>query len=133
MEEKYQHLLELLGEISDINEAAGLLGWDQQTYMPPGAAESRSHQMATLNRLAHDKFVSDEIGRLLSDLKPQVADMDPDSNPARMVKQVGRRPICSGLCASEEHIAAARPNPSGSVPVTVSTRSKVKPSGTNPS
>ena len=30
------------GRIVRLNEAAGLLGWDQQTYMPPRAAESRA-------------------------------------------------------------------------------------------
>lgn len=90
MEEKFQYLLELLGEISDLNEAAALLGWDQQTYMPSGAAETRSQQLATLNRLAHEKFTSDEIGQLLDELEPQVADLHPDSDPACIVKQVKR-------------------------------------------
>lgn len=90
MEEKYQHLLDLLGEVSDLGEASSLLGWDQQTYMPPGAAETRSQQLATLNRLAHEKFISDEIGQLLEELQPKVADLDPDSDRACIIRKVSR-------------------------------------------
>src|SRR5690606_13075171 len=39
--------------------------WDQETYMPPGAAEARAHQVATLRRLAHERFTDEAVGAWL--------------------------------------------------------------------
>jgi len=58
MAKNIDHLKELLGVVSDLGSANALLGWDQQTYMPPGGAGARAMQLATLSRLAHDKFIS---------------------------------------------------------------------------
>ncbi len=90
-EQQFQDLKNRLAEISDINHAAALLSWDQQTYMPPGGADNRGQQLATLQQIAHNKFVSDEVGRLLDDLQPYVAQFDPDSFEARLVKVTLRR------------------------------------------
>jgi len=62
---KTDRLRTLLGEIFDLNAAVAVLGWDQQTYMPTAGAEGRSMQLATLSRLAHDQFVSDEFAAAL--------------------------------------------------------------------
>ncbi|MEM1042135.1 MAG: carboxypeptidase M32 [Bacteroidota bacterium] len=62
-------LKEYLAPVSDLSAAAALLEWDQETYMPPGAAEARAHQLATLKRLAHEHLTSDEVGLLLEDLE----------------------------------------------------------------
>jgi carboxypeptidase Taq len=83
---KLDQLKTILAEISDLNSAGALLGWDQQTYMPPGGAEGRGNQLATLGRLAHVRFTSDEVGQLISDLEPYTAQLDPDSDDARLIK-----------------------------------------------
>ena len=85
-EQQLQQLKTLLAEIFDLNRASALLGWDQQTYMPPGGAENRGQQLATLQQIAHTKFVSDEIGKFLDDLQPYTSQLDPDSFDARLVK-----------------------------------------------
>ncbi len=85
-EPKFNELKNRLGEIFDLNRASAVLDWDQQTYMPPGGAENRGQQLATLQQIAHEKLVSDEIGRLLDDLQPYAAQLDPDSYEARLVK-----------------------------------------------
>jgi len=90
-EQGLQELKARLAEISDINRAADLLGWDQQTYMPPSGAENRGQQLATLQQIAHDKTVSGEIGRLLEDLQPYVSQLDPDSFDARLVRITKRK------------------------------------------
>ena len=38
MHEKYEQLKAILAQVWDLNSASGLLGWDQQTYMPPRGA-----------------------------------------------------------------------------------------------
>lgn len=90
MQKKLEKLKSILGEISDLEYASAVLGWDQQTYMPAGGAEGRGKQLATLARLAHVRFTSDEVGQLLDDLKPLVEQLDPDSDEARLVKVTRR-------------------------------------------
>lgn len=43
---------------------------DNPTYMPPGGAEARGRQMATLGKLAQEKLIDPAIGKLLDDLPP---------------------------------------------------------------
>ena len=45
---KLEQLKERLSVVSDLNGAASLLGWDQQTYMPPGGAAARAIAGAAL-------------------------------------------------------------------------------------
>jgi len=66
---KLDELKTLLREINDLNSAAAVLGWDQATYMPPGGAEARGRQLATLAKLAHEKFTSPAIGKLLDEVR----------------------------------------------------------------
>jgi len=90
MENKLNQLKTILNEVADLGSASALLGWDQQTYMPPGAAEGRGNQLATLGQIAHIKFTSDEVGRLLDELEPQAGQLDPDSDDARLIKVTRR-------------------------------------------
>jgi len=91
MESKIKQLKGLLAEVADLGKIGALLDWDQQTYMPPGASGSRSYQMATLSRLAHLKFTSDEIGKLLDDLHLYGQQLDPDSDDARLIQVTKRQ------------------------------------------
>jgi carboxypeptidase Taq len=86
MEEKMQQLKNTLAELADLGGAAALLSWDQQTYMPPAAAEMRGQQLGTLGKIAHDIATSPELGKLLDELKPYAATLNPDSDDVRMIK-----------------------------------------------
>ncbi|NCP16667.1 carboxypeptidase M32, partial [bacterium] len=90
MEQKLEQLKTILAEITDLGGAVALLGWDQQTYMPPGGAEARGNQLGTLQRLIHERQTSAAMGKLLEELKPHAAALDPDSDDARLVKVVSR-------------------------------------------
>ena len=90
MSEKLEKLKELLGEVNDIGRATAVLGWDQQVNMPPGGAEARGQQLATLSKIAQEKFISDEVGRLIDDLKIEFAGADPASDEAAMVRVAAR-------------------------------------------
>ena len=90
MQDKFKQLRTYLGEVMDLAATAELLGWDQQTYMPPGSNEGRSMQLATLSRLTHEKFTSDELGSALEDLKSIVEELDPNSDDARLIAQVSK-------------------------------------------
>ena len=54
-----------LAEISDLGHAAMLLGWDQQTHMPPKGALGRGQAGGTLERLAHERTADPVLAELL--------------------------------------------------------------------
>ncbi len=91
MEKKVLQLKAILADVSDLNTASSVLGWDQQTYMPPGGAESRGEVLGTLGRMAHEQFTTNKVGKLLDELKPYVKSLDPDSYEARLVKVTKRQ------------------------------------------
>ena len=86
MEQKLEELRTRLAEIRDIQSASAVLVWDQMTYMPPGGASARARQGATLERLAHEKFIAPEIGRLLDDLQPHEEGLPYDSDDASLIR-----------------------------------------------
>ena len=90
MQERLDELKRLLGQVQDLNAAAAVLEWDQETYMPDGAADARAHQVATLRKLAHEFFTTDEVGTLLDALAPETQTLDPVSAEASLVR-VARR------------------------------------------
>jgi len=85
---RLNQLKELLGEIADLNAAVAVLGWDQNTYMPPGGAEARGHQLATLSKIAHLKFTAPETGKLIEEIQKE--GLDPESDDAALVRVVAR-------------------------------------------
>jgi carboxypeptidase Taq len=90
MTAKLDRLKEILGEVADLNSAAGLLSWDQQTYMPEGGSPARGQHLATLGKIAHEKATSDEVGRLLEDLKAEYTNADAASDEAALVRVAAR-------------------------------------------
>jgi len=87
---KLEQLKERLAVISDLNGATAVLGWDQQTYMPPGGAAARAEQLATLGRLAHESLISDEIGALLEGASAEATGSDGDSEETCLLRVVRR-------------------------------------------
>lgn len=90
MEEKLKRLKAIVADLTNLGQAAALLGWDQQVNMPPGAAEDRGNQLSTLARMMHEMAVSDEAIRLVDELVPYADTLDPDSDDARFIKVVAR-------------------------------------------
>ncbi|NNE45894.1 MAG: carboxypeptidase M32 [Rhodothermales bacterium] len=73
------HLSELrthLARVRDLESAAAVLEWDQETYMPAGSIESRANQIGTLRQMAHDAATSDRVGSLLQTLEEMHDDGD---------------------------------------------------------
>jgi len=87
---KMEQLKARLSVVSDLNGAASLLGWDQQTYMPPGGAAARAEQLATLGRLAHEALISNEIGELLEGAAAESTGSPSDSDESCLVRVVRR-------------------------------------------
>lgn len=85
-----ERLRERLYPIVDLRAAAGLLAWDQETYMPPEGAGPRANQLSTLVRLSHEMFVSPETKQLLEAAERTADTLDPDSDEAGMIRIVRR-------------------------------------------
>ncbi len=109
-------------EVNDLNHAAALLRWDQTTYMPPGGAPARGRQVATLSRLAHEKFTDPAVGKLIEQAERETAALPADSDEAALARVTRREyeqavRIPSALVSEfNEHVAviyqawtAARP------------------------
>ncbi|MAT40928.1 MAG: carboxypeptidase [Anaerolineaceae bacterium] len=86
MEEKLKLLKEKLAEIQSLSSIGAVLSWDQNTYMPTGGAAGRGEQQAILGKIAHEMATSDELGKLLDELKPYAEQLDPDSDDSRLIK-----------------------------------------------
>jgi carboxypeptidase Taq len=80
VEDMLAELKRRLLEISDLNAAASVLGWDQSTYMPQGGAAARGRQLAALRRLAHERSVDPALGRLLDALEPHAGRLPGDTD-----------------------------------------------------
>jgi len=87
---KLDQLKRLLGENDDLRKAATLLFWDQRVMMPPGGAEARADALATVSRLTHERFVDDELGNLLEDLKGLEETLDYESDDASLIRVTRR-------------------------------------------
>lgn len=85
-----QELRARLHEIEDLNLAAALLRWDQQTYMPSRGAAARGRQTALLSRLSHERLTDPALGRLLDALAKETASLPADHDDAALVR-VARR------------------------------------------
>jgi len=88
--DRFEELRRRLGEIHDLEKAAGLLSWDEETKMPPAGAAARAEQRATLNRIAHELQVGPELGGLLEELRAFEEAHDYESFEASLVR-VARR------------------------------------------
>ncbi|HLJ68406.1 MAG TPA: carboxypeptidase M32 [Chloroflexota bacterium] len=86
MGEHFDRLRQRLATIHNIDGAIGVLGWDQQTYMPPAGARARAEQMATLGQISHDLFISEETGELLQAAAEDVRDLPYESDEASLVR-----------------------------------------------
>jgi len=83
----YDSLRTRLGELHDLNKIGWVLGWDQRTMMAPGGGAVRAEQIATLNRIAHEKFTADEIGELLDGLRDFEAAEPYESDAAALIRR----------------------------------------------
>ena len=82
----YDELLVRLGEISDLGRATSLMFWDSRTKMPRTGAEPRAEHLATLTGVAHERMVSDDLGRLLEGLEGWGADQPYESDEASTIR-----------------------------------------------
>jgi carboxypeptidase Taq len=83
-------LQERLGRIGDLERISRVLGWDQQTMMPPAGSDHRAEHLATLRGLSHELLIDAETGRLLDELRPLEESLDPQSDDASLIRVTRR-------------------------------------------
>jgi carboxypeptidase Taq len=83
-------LKERLAEISDLARAGSVLAWDQKVTMPEGGHPARADQLATLSKVVHERFVDEELGRVLERLRPLEESLDYDSDDASLIRVTRR-------------------------------------------
>ena len=83
----YDALQTHIAQLNDLLNAISVLKWDARTNMPPGGAQTRGFQLATLSRVAQEQFVSERTTRLLDAAETEVAAEAADSYRVRAVKQ----------------------------------------------
>lgn len=87
----YTRLLEASREANLLGATASILGWDQETMMPPGGLDYRSRQLAQLARLAHERATDPRIGAWLAACESDRSIVgDPRSVEAVNVREIRR-------------------------------------------
>jgi len=89
-QEAYDELLTKLKEVADIEAAISVLHWDQSTYIPPKGNAARGRQMATLSKLAHEKFSDPSVGKLLDKLASFEEEKGPDQFEGALLRYTRR-------------------------------------------
>jgi carboxypeptidase Taq len=83
----YDALLDRVERLTHLEDAGGVLGWDQQVTMPSGGAPARGKQLSAISGLTHEMLVDDEMTDLLDAC--EAADLDEES--VAVVRELRRR------------------------------------------
>ena len=74
MTSEMERLKEKSKKITGLEQASGLLHWDQEVMMPEKGVEARSQQLSVLSGIKHDIIVSKELHKLLESIDPEDLD-----------------------------------------------------------
>ena len=83
-------ILEHVRQTAMLQSTMSMLEWDQNTGLPPSAAEYRADQLTLLAGMVHQRRVDPELGHWLDELIATVADQDPSSPPAVIARCMKR-------------------------------------------
>ncbi|WP_254766554.1 carboxypeptidase M32 [Salinilacihabitans rarus] len=83
----YEELESRVERIANVQNAAGVLRWDQEVVMPEGGTPARAKQLSTLSSVGHELLTADETGELLDELEGE----DLSGERAAVVREVRRR------------------------------------------
>ncbi len=88
----FQKLRQRVTEVARYAAAMAVLGWDQETYMPPKGAAARARQLSALAQLVHRLSTEPQVGEWLAQAEAdmQAQGWDPDGDPARFLKVTRR-------------------------------------------
>ena len=90
MDTRLDRLHTLIGEVVDLVTQPPSSNGMSASTCPQGGATTRTDTVATVRRIAHEKFTAPEIGDLLATLKTDADRQDPASEAARLVAVTAR-------------------------------------------
>lgn len=76
----YDQVCQAARDIDLVNGASHVLGWDQETYMPPKGIQHRSRILAHLTGLAHERLTSKKFQKLLENAEDELRHADEHSS-----------------------------------------------------
>ncbi len=88
--ELYDELLSLFRKAAFLESAASVLGWDRETFMPPGGAEHRAGQLSVLSGLHHQMATDPRIEELLDALQDSELTDSAESDSAVNLREIRR-------------------------------------------
>lgn len=77
----------MLQELFDLQSIIELLDWDQSTYMPVKGVQARSRQMALVERLRHQRLLSDQLREELEKYKQKASGSPEEKAIIRILSQ----------------------------------------------
>ena len=86
----YSELSALCRDIASLTAIGSLIGWDQETYMPPAGAEGRSDQQALLSGITHERKTSKRFGELLAACEADASLTQPGTIEAANIRELRR-------------------------------------------
>jgi carboxypeptidase Taq len=86
----YNELVQHLRKTATLASCQSVLGWDEQTYMPPEGAEFRSRQTSLLAGMVHDLATDPRLGGWLGELAVSPLMSDPESHEAVNIREASR-------------------------------------------
>ena len=89
-EAAYATLIRATREAGLLDSCAELLGWDEDTCMPPGGVAHRGRQMALLAGLVHERWTDPRLGEWLAAVEGSSLVADPSSAEAVNVRELRR-------------------------------------------
>lgn len=89
-DERYAELVVLLKEAAVLGSCSAVLGWDEQTGMPPGGSESRATQLSMLAGLIHQRTSSPRLGEVLEELEGDAKTLPADDTRAANIRDARR-------------------------------------------
>lgn len=90
IEQTYDRLCRHLREAAVIGSIDALVGYDEQTVMPPAAAEYRGEQAAWISGIGHEKWTDPRLGEWLAALAGSDYTRDPQSDSAAVIREAVR-------------------------------------------
>jgi carboxypeptidase Taq len=79
-----------LAELSDLATIQQNIHWDHQVVMPPRGASLRAEQLATMERVLHERATAPELGTLLARAASEVEGRDEGDDDAAIVRVAQR-------------------------------------------
>lgn len=86
----YQELIVDYREKCLLDSVGAVVGWDEQTYMPPKGSSHRAEQMALVAKMSHAKLTSPRIGERLAAVESSNLVRDGETIEAVNVREIRR-------------------------------------------